>query len=79
MPMFRCWCPDDGDEDDAAKVDASDAQSAAESYAEENYSDMDFPDEIEVSVKDADGRVTRWTVDAEPSVTFSAVCIEEDD
>lgn len=78
MAVFRCWFPDNGDEEDGEDVSHIQADWAAEEYAEREYSDNDYPNETTVWVRDPDGELTKWTVCAEPSVTFKAVEAKEE-
>lgn len=70
MPAFLCWDPDEEEESDAEGdernvVEAYDAQDAAEAYAEKcNDRGGDFAKKRVVCVRDEDGTVTQWEVEA---------------
>jgi len=85
VPYFKVWDPDDHspesfDEDaDATRVpmgigrwEAIDAEEAAEVFAERRWADGDYLETQTVLVRDPDGVLTRWTVQAEPPVEFHA-------
>ena len=67
LPAWRCWQPDEVDEDDARTVYAADAEDAAEKYAEIKDSDdrewSSDGDTVSINVRGADGEVTAWLVD----------------
>ncbi len=70
---YKVWDPDNADEEDADEVESFEPAYAAEEWVEDNYSDLDYPDEIDVKVKDDKGVVTEWTVTVEQRPHFSAV------
>ena len=51
---------------------ARDAEHAAEMWAEQRWSDYDSPETMSCFVRSPDGTVTRWKVEAEPTVNFNA-------
>lgn len=70
---FWVWSAEDADEKDATLVmNVADAESAAEEYVSRNHSNFDYASEVDVRVKDENGKVTEWTVTAEETVTFHA-------
>lgn len=69
--LFRCWCPDDGDEQDGLDVEACAPHKAAEVYAARTHAAHEYPEAIDVMVRDAQ-HCTLWTVEAERLITFSA-------
>lgn len=69
---YKVWDPDGGDETDADEVESVAPEYAAEQWVEDNYSDLEYPDEIDVCVKDPDGKLTTWTVTVEQRPHFSA-------
>lgn len=80
---FKVWCSDDS-EDGAVEIpkgydrirgEAIDAETAAVAYVDQYWSDMSYPDEVAISVRDPDGTLTRWTVTVEmvPHVTARLV------
>jgi hypothetical protein len=77
MSDFRCWDPDNCEEDDAKTINAPDAEWAAELYMEQMWADMDYVSELLIHVRDEAGRLTKWNVRAEPDVRFSAASKEE--
>lgn len=78
MAKFWCWFPENGDEENGEEVSHVQPDWAAENYADLHHSDNDCPDEITVWVRGPDGELTKWTVCAEPSVTFTAVEAEDE-
>lgn len=69
MATFLCWDPDDEEEEDAEEdegnlVEAYSAESAAETYAETCNNRGDFAEERTICVRDEDGEVTQWGVEA---------------
>ncbi len=73
MANYRCWDPDDCNEDGAtAIVNRSSSESAAEEFAAKRYDKDDYPEKRTVCVRDEQGDLTRWIVTAEPSVNFVA-------
>jgi hypothetical protein len=72
MADFRCWDPENCEEDDAKLVKASTAEWAAERYMELEWPDLDYISTMTVHVLDEQGLLTVWQVTAEPAVTFSA-------
>jgi len=54
---FMCWCPDYNEESDAKEIENIDPYLAAEQYADSIHDSLDYPDEMEIHVKDADGKV----------------------
>lgn len=81
MSIYKAWCPDNGDEADALELpDASaatgpwalDAKHAAKVYVSLKWSDMSYPDEVIVCVRDPEGVLSKWTVSVEMVPRFSA-------
>lgn len=82
--VFKCWCPDDGDESDAEDVTVGGpldspgdylqmhAMTAAEEFVEKRWSDFDHSEAIRVNVRDAADVLTEWTVVASSEVSFNA-------
>lgn len=70
---FKVWCEDNSDESEADTVESFEAQYAAEKWVEDRHADLDYPDEIDVKVKDPKGVITEWTVTVESRPHFSAV------
>ena len=71
-PWFKCWCPDEEVEPAEGNVEAFDAEQAAEIFAEEGFSERDCPTHTTVHVRDKEGVLRVYDVQAEPSVHFSA-------
>lgn len=71
---YKVWTED---EEDAEEVQSFEPGYAAEEYVEQNHSELDYPDEIDVCVKDPEGKVTKWTVTVEQRPHFSATEIKE--
>jgi hypothetical protein len=65
----KVWCPDDSDEDDASAVkEAMEASDAAAMHAERRfYADpgAKLPDGLVVNVRDADGDLRVFEIEAE--------------
>lgn len=74
---FKVWCEDNSDEGDGSDVESFEPSYAAEKWVEDNYADLDYPGEIDVCVKDSEGKVTKWTVTVEQRPHFSATEIKE--
>jgi hypothetical protein len=82
VSAYKAWCPDNGDEDDALELpDASpgdgkdwalDAEDAAKVYVNRKWSDMSYPDEVNVCVRDPEGALSKWTVTVEMVPRFAA-------
>ena len=75
-----CVCVD-GDQDEINKaraIEAESLQDAAETYVRLNFVSLDFPDEIEVWVKQAGSTVmpVKYSVVAIREVRFSAKSVE---
>jgi hypothetical protein len=68
---FRCWAPDDCDEEDAREVEAWDAEDAAKEHGEHRYSDSDYPGQQQISMRAPNGTLTQWTVSAQQDVHFT--------
>jgi hypothetical protein len=69
---YKVWDPDSAEEADADEVESFEPAYAAEQWVEDNWTDLEYPDEIDVCVKDPDGKVTNWTVTVEQRPHFSA-------
>lgn len=70
-PEFWAWATEEGDESDATLIlDCVRPEDAAECYIEAEHGRLDYPTEIEVSVKDEKGNITQWVVTAEETVVF---------
>jgi hypothetical protein len=70
---YRCWCPDDGDEESGTEVDAFDAHQAAEQYGAHIWgSSADCPKEIRVYVRPRGSVIATYIVRARQEVSFSA-------
>jgi len=88
MNLYKCWCPDDGDEEDAEDVPVGGpldeptahsparAMTAAEEFVEKRWPDFDYAEAVRVNVRDPAGVLTEWTVAAHKEVSFSAQRIE---
>lgn len=82
MGVYKAWCPDNGDEDGALELPdapaaktgpwALDAQHAAKVYVSLRWTDMSYPSEATVFVRDPEGGLSRWTVSVEMVPRFSA-------
>jgi hypothetical protein len=78
---FRCWLPDEEDEDAGYLCRALHAEYAATDFAEHMHSEsagelgLEFP----VSVRCEDGTLTQWRVTGDYSVTFGAAQIPADE
>lgn len=77
---FKVWHADDT-EDDAYEIakgynpqrgEAFDAEAAAVAHVNQHWSDMSYPDEVEMCVRDPEGALTRWTVSVEMVPQFTA-------
>lgn len=77
-PLWRCWDPELGDEEDGEDYRAYNPEIAAEAFAQAQCSDdadcyQIYADESrEIRVKGADGEVKSFEVSGEPSFTFHA-------
>ena len=78
-PIWRVWCPEDGEtEDDARRVYGICAEVAAERWAlaydldSSDYCIVSGGDEVTVHVKGLDGEVTRWAVTGEAEPVYTA-------
>ncbi len=69
---YKVWDPDCEDEEDADEVESFEPAYAAEQWVEDNWTDLEYPDEIDVKVKDEKGAVTEWTVTVEQRPHFTA-------
>lgn len=71
---FWCWNPDDGDEEDASEYDVYDAESAATEHAKtrDREGGDGYSEEQTIVVGCPDGERLKFTVTAEPSVTYRA-------
>ena len=66
MRIYRVWCSDNGDEEDARRVEAYDMQGAAELYVEVQHSNFDYAMNVgNVCVRDESGMLTTWNVEVE--------------
>lgn len=75
---FQYQIVDYHDEEDwDHSVEASDEQDAARDAFERNHSNTDYAEECGVRIKDANGKITKWNVFAEPSVEFRAIEAKE--
>lgn len=74
MPSeYRCWCPDDGDEDGAQRITTNNGpRAAAELFVERNWQDLDGAEHVTVHVEDAHGYATSWSVRVTQSPNFDA-------
>lgn len=77
-PVWRCWDPKNGDDEDGEDYRAYNPEIAAEAFAQAQCSDDPdyyriYEDESrEIRVKGADGEVKSFEVSGEPSFTFYA-------
>ena len=62
---FKVWAPDFSDAEDPEIVFDFTPQFAAEHWVEDQHGELDYPDEVEVHVKDPSGTVTMWIVSCE--------------
>lgn len=67
LPVFRVWDEINSCEEDADEIEAHDAESAAKAAAESNQDGLsdglyDEGDPQPISVRDADGTLTRWRI-----------------
>lgn len=70
---FRCWTEGECSPENGGDTMASDAEEAAEKYAELYFNAYaESPKDLDVFVRDPDGAVTRWYVEAEYSVYYYA-------
>lgn len=78
MPLFFCWIPGDGAEEDAMRIEADNRHRAAEERAERAFNEEPF-DEIRVAVR-AEGSddVHLYDVDAERAVNFYACRVSDE-
>jgi hypothetical protein len=74
--IYEVWDPETSEQDDAKTIHASCPEVAAELYAKARHGDDDYPETRTVCVCASDGKLTRWTVEARPSVEFHAVVID---
>lgn len=72
MEIFNVWRPDICNEDEAQKVNATDARDAAEKLYERNFPNWDYCMDAEISVRDAAGVKTEWSVDVRTVPEFYA-------
>ena len=64
---------DFGDEFSSARsIEAGRAPEAAEGFVDENFSNLDYPKEVDVFVRDTTGAITEWTVEVESVPHFHA-------
>ena len=77
MADFRCWDPENCEEDDAKTIKMSDPEWAAEEYMKRCWADMDWVSELLIHVRDEAGQLTKWNVRAEPDVMFNAAPVKE--
>lgn len=78
-PIFLCIDLENEREDwdDAWKIHAYEADRAAEKAAEKMDDDGDGPSEREISVKDPEGNITKWSISFDYSVDYSATKVKE--
>jgi len=76
MSDFRCWDPENCEEEDAKTIKVSESEWAAEwaakEYMKRCWADTDWVTEILVHVRDEAGQLTKWNVRADPDVVFNA-------
>lgn len=79
---FVCWNAE-GEDDPGENpkrrnvvLDCLSIEGAAEQYADRIWADNDSPDEMTLMVRDPDGRVHKVSVQAEPTITFSASVVD---
>lgn len=74
MPVYRCWNPEHGDEDDGWDVDAPAADRAVRRFAEwYDTKSSEYPyanNGGTVCVRLSNGLVARYTVTGERSITY---------
>ena len=78
MKQFKCWNPDEADEEDADDITAIDPEGAAEVFAErrDSYSGEGYSDKQTVYVRDEEGGFHMFNVQAETEVVYSAEEVE---
>jgi len=71
---FLVWVPEHGyiEEDAEEIIDWGCPEDIAEEYVKNHYADWDYPEEVEMAVKDEKGIVHRFSVCAEADVRFRA-------
>lgn len=69
---YRVWDPDCMDEEDPETFEDVRPEYAAEGWVEREWSNLEYPSECKVFVKDPDGIITEWVVTVEQRPHFSA-------
>jgi len=72
MPNYFCWMDDWNDEETAEEISALDMVMAAEIYAEKVHPHHDYFSEADVSVRDKNGNVKKFSVTVEMEPIFTA-------
>ncbi len=70
MPKFMVYERDNYEPEDAKEVEAWDAETAAEMFTETNHSDWEYPENSYIIVKDAEGNVSTFCVEARTEYAF---------
>jgi hypothetical protein len=74
---FRCWSESEGSPENGGTVFAHDACDAAEEYAETYFNGYaESPKDLDVFVRDPQGVVEHWWVEAEYTVNFNAYFVK---
>ena len=72
-PRWEALCVDHDDEEDFGHTFAYDAEPAAQKYAEENYSNWEYPEELEIWVREsAEARWQKFNVYVQMTPEFTA-------
>ena len=78
QPRWEVFCEDWNDEDNPKAIFARTPEGAAVKFMEINFSNLDYPDEEEVSVrKGPEDEWQRFTVTVETVPSFSATKMED--
>jgi hypothetical protein len=69
---FWVWASEDDEKGATLVINCRDAEQAATEFVEGAHGDFDYETEVEVLVKDPEGKITKWVVTAEETVVFHA-------
>ena len=76
QPEWKAICADYDDESEPGKIFGLDAESAATKYADQNFSSWEYPDEMEIWVRQGDEEWQKFSVSVELVPEFTATRIK---
>ena len=76
--LLKVWDPDNGEEPEEFKeYDGYDLEDVAQQEAESFAAHGDYQQHTAVCIRDTDGDLTRWDVEAEQVLRYNAVQVDE--